>query len=280
MQYPWKQHYSHPVAIQNERCFPFLDYPCRRSAQKTPNAFAAFPFPAANPESWRTPTTTRSLTSWQSSHQVFTECLILFKLCYYYIVWIVCDMSICNLTDLDCKVFVFWFNWQHDQTSCRLVLLRVLSPKDSWGCRELAQANCEDEGWQFWGLEQFQVVDFNFCVVAAMVFLFLVGKYPSLFKVSTCSFVFPVTRERINRLICLSHFHLFFNSVCSFLLFVSGRPWGHSSLTSLGVLVVPRRNSPCSSLALPRTSWDCQFPTIQNVLKLNQTFSMICYLPF
>lgn len=197
----------------------------------------------------------------------------------YVIMWIVCDMSICNLTDLDCKVFVFWSNRQHDQTSCRLVLLRVLSPKDSWGCRELAQANCEDEGWQFWELEQFQVVDLNFCVVAAMVFVFLAEEYPSLFKVSTCSFVFPVTRECINRLICLSHFHLFFNSVCSFLLFVSGRPWGHSSLTSLGVLVVPRRNSPCSSLALPRTSWDCQFPTIQNVLKL-QTFSMICYLPF
>lgn len=62
--------------------------------------------------------------------------------------------------------------------------------------------------------------------------------------------------------------------MCSFLLFVSGRPWGHSSLTSLGVLVVPRRNSPCSSLALPRTSWDCKtcwnlirhFPIFHNLL--------------
>ena len=134
MQYPWKQHYSHPVAIQNERCFPFLDYPCRRSAQKrpTPSPLSLFLRPILNHGVRRRPQdlwprgkapTRFSQNAWYCSN--------------YVTMWIVCDMSICNLTDLDCKVFVFWSNRQHDQTSCRLVLLRVLPPKTAEGVENL-----------------------------------------------------------------------------------------------------------------------------------------------
>ncbi len=124
-------------------------YPCRRSAQKrpTPSPLSLFLRPILNhgvrrrPQDLgprgKAPTRFSQMNGWYCSNDVM---------------WIACDMcmSIWNLTNLDCKVFFFWSNRQHDQTFCRLVLLRVLSPKDSWGRRELAQANCEDEGWQFW----------------------------------------------------------------------------------------------------------------------------------
>lgn len=160
MQYPWKPHYSHPVAIQNERCFPF--WTILADAQpKNAQRLRRFPFSCG--QSW--------IMAYADDHKISDLVaklppgfhrmvdIVQIMLCELYVT---CRFATWQTWTAKCSFFdVFWFNWQHDQTSCRLVLLRVLSPKDSWGCRELAQANCEDEGWQFWGLEQFQVVDFN-----------------------------------------------------------------------------------------------------------------------
>ena len=128
MQYPWKPHYSHPVAIQNERCFPFwtiLADAQPKNAQRL-RRFPLFLRPILNHGVRRRP---QDLwTSWQSSHQVFTEWLILFKLCYVNCMWHV-DLQLDRL-GLQSVRFLMFFDSTGSTT--RHLFLQAGSPSSTF----------------------------------------------------------------------------------------------------------------------------------------------------